>query len=93
LLEQVGFKGKIDLLSIDIDGNDCWVWQAIAAVNPWVVLIEYNATLHPSLSVVVPYAPTWRWDESNYFGASLEDGLLRRAQSSRPIPLLAYQGR
>lgn len=72
LFEQAGFKDEIDLLSIDIDGNDYWVWKAIAAVNPRVVVIEYNATLRPPLSVVVPYEPTRQWDGSIYSGASLE---------------------
>lgn len=72
LLEQGGLSGDIDLLSIDIDMNDYWVWKAIEAVKPRVVVIEYNATLRPPLSLVVPYDPRRIWNGSNYFGASLE---------------------
>ena len=72
LIQQGGIIGEIDLLSIDIDNNDYWVWQAIEVVKPRVVVIEYNATLRPPFSGVVPYEPTKRWDGSNYFGASLE---------------------
>jgi hypothetical protein len=72
LLGGAGTTGDIDLLSIDIDYNDFWIWKAISAVNPRVVVIEYNATLRPPLSVSVPYEPTRQWDGSNYFGASLE---------------------
>lgn len=45
----------IDLLSIDIDYNDYWVWEAIDVIVPRVVVIEYNASLGPSLSLTVPY--------------------------------------
>lgn len=44
VLESNGMKGEIDLLSIDIDGNDYWIWRAIRAIEPRVVVIEYNAT-------------------------------------------------
>jgi hypothetical protein len=72
LIQQGGFTGDIDLLSIDIDNNDYWVWKAIEVVKPRVVVIEYNATLRPPLSLVVPYNPIQTWNGSNYFGASLE---------------------
>ena len=72
LIAQNGISGDIDLLSIDIDRNDYWVWQAIDVVKPRVVVIEYNATLRPPMSLVVPYEPTQTWNGTNYFGASLE---------------------
>jgi len=80
LLEQGGVTGEIDLLSIDIDNNDYWVWKAITVIQPRVVVIEYNAALRPPLSLVVPYDPERRWDGSNYFGASLE-ALVRLGRS------------
>lgn len=61
----------IDLLSIDVDFNDYWLWEAIESVNPRVVVMEYNATWPPSSRVTVPYTPDASWDGSNYFGASL----------------------
>jgi hypothetical protein len=79
LLTQAGFVGDIDLLSIDIDFNDYWVWKAIEAARPRVVMIEYNASLRPPLSLVVPYSPTSVWTGGNYFGASLE-ALVRLAK-------------
>ena len=72
LIGQGGFSGEIDLLSIDIDNNDYWVWKAIDVVNPRVVAIEYNATLRPPMAVVVPYRADAQWDGSNHYGASLE---------------------
>src|SRR5690606_10095398 len=42
LIRDNGFTGEIDLLSIDIDGNDYWVWEAIQCITPRVVIIEYQ---------------------------------------------------
>jgi hypothetical protein len=72
LIGQGGISGEIDLISIDIDGNDYWVWKAIDVVNPRVVVIEYNATLRPPMALVVPYRADAQWDGSNHYGASLE---------------------
>jgi hypothetical protein len=72
LIEKGGVSGEIDLLSIDIDNNDYWVWKAISVTNPRLVVIEYNASLPPPLSLVVPYDPGRGYTGTNYFGASLE---------------------
>jgi len=66
-----GASTDVDLLSIDIDGNDYWVWQAIATVRPRVVVIEYNATYPPPVRFVTAYDPAFTWDKTNYQGASL----------------------
>jgi len=71
LLVQGGVRGEIDFLSIDIDNNDYWVWQAIDVISPRVVALEYNATLRPPMSLVVPYRADAVWDGTNYQGASL----------------------
>ncbi|MGO9433965.1 MAG: hypothetical protein ACLPH3_11125 [Terracidiphilus sp.] len=62
---------EVDLLSIDIDMNDYWVWGAIECIQPRVVVIEYNASLRPPGALVVPYHPDRRWTGTNFFGASL----------------------
>ena len=62
----------VDVLSIDIDMNDYWIWRAIDGIAPRVVVIEYNAALRPPASLVVPYDPARTWDGTNYFGASLK---------------------
>lgn len=61
-----------DLLSVDIDGNDYWVWQAISARQPRVVMIEYNALWQPPISVTISYDPAHHWNRTAYFGASLK---------------------
>ena len=72
LIEERRSDGEIDLLSIDIDFNDYWVWKAIEAVSPRVVVIEYNAGLRPPMSLTVPYQPNRAGGGTNFFGASLE---------------------
>src|SRR5262245_52653000 len=42
LLTSNGFVGEIDLLSLDLDGVDYWIWKAITVVEPRVVVLEYN---------------------------------------------------
>jgi len=61
-----------DLLSIDIDGNDYWIWKALASFRPRVVMIEYNAVFRPPLKWIMKYKQNHVWDKTNYYGASLE---------------------
>jgi hypothetical protein len=44
-----------DVLSLDIDGNDYWVLEALQAVRPRVIVVEYNASFGPERSVTIPY--------------------------------------
>lgn len=69
IFETAGLPHAFDLLSIDIDGNDLWVWKALE-FEPRVVVIEYNPRWGPSKSRTVPYDPDRRWDGTNYYGAS-----------------------
>jgi hypothetical protein len=50
-----GVPEDIDLLSIDVDGNDYWFWDALSCVSPRVVIVEYNASFGPERSLTVPY--------------------------------------
>jgi hypothetical protein len=59
------------LLSIDIDGNDYWIWETLAAYRAKVVVIEYNATLGAERSITIPYDDDHVWAHDRYFGASL----------------------
>lgn len=70
-LEGLGGAGDIDLLSIDIDGNDHHVFAAMRAIRPRVVVAEYNAKFHPPMRWVMPYNETHVWDGTDHFGASL----------------------
>ncbi|HTP61158.1 MAG TPA: FkbM family methyltransferase [Burkholderiales bacterium] len=69
---RVASKGELDLLSIDIDGNDYHVLKAIRSVRPRVLVIEYNGKFPPPMDVVPPYDTERVWDGSDYGGASLQ---------------------
>ena len=75
LLVEVCGGGEIDLLSIDIDGNDLWVWEAVTRTSPRLVVVEYNASFGPDRSVSVPYDPDFdrmaKHPSGHYHGASL----------------------
>jgi hypothetical protein len=73
LIRVQGFEGEIDLLSLDIDGIDYWIWNAIECVQPRVVVLEYNSGLGSTRSVTIPNKPdfVYDWNEPYYGGASL----------------------
>jgi hypothetical protein len=73
LIKDTGnINGEIDLLSIDIDGNDWWVWNAIECVNPRVVVIEYNGKFPPNFKWVMEYDEKHIWKGDDDQGASLK---------------------
>jgi hypothetical protein len=75
LIGGAGFRGDIGLLSIDIDGNEYWVWKAIEVVSPRIVICEYNSLFGPDAAVSVPYDPAFNYNTAHhsrlYFGASI----------------------
>jgi hypothetical protein len=75
LLLKNGIAGDIGLLSVDIDGNDYWVWQAIDCIAPRLVVCEYNSHFGPSAEVTTPYDPSFVRDTAHhskiYYGASI----------------------
>jgi hypothetical protein len=75
LIAESGIAGDIGLLSIDIDGNDYWVWEAIHGITPRIVVIEYNSLFGPQAALSVPYdarfARTQAHYSNLYWGASL----------------------
>jgi hypothetical protein len=76
LLIENGVTGEIGLLSIDLDGNDYWVWRAISAINPVIVIVEYNHRFGPDVAVTIPYDENFDRYKAHpsrlYFGASLK---------------------
>lgn len=72
LFDSMNLPGEFDLLSIDIDGNDYWIWKAIENYRPRVVVVEYNAAFPPPTKWVMDYQANYTWDKTQYFGASLK---------------------
>jgi hypothetical protein len=62
---------EIDLLSIDIDGNDIHIFETINVVSPRVVVIEYNGRFPASVKYCMKYNEVHHWDGTDNFGASL----------------------
>jgi hypothetical protein len=62
LVADHGFSGPVDLLSLDVDGNDYWIWKALDCVTPRVVVLEFNAGCGPDVSVTMSYQPDFRLD-------------------------------
>src|SRR6185436_10194083 len=69
---RVAAAGELDLLCIDIDGNDYHILKAIRSVRPRVLVIEYPGRLPPPMDLVQPYAPSRTWDGSDFGGSSLQ---------------------
>lgn len=76
LISSAGFSGEIGLLSIDVDGNDYWIWEALNTVRPIICTCEYNAILGDVLPICAPYDEHFSRAKAHpsnlYFGASIE---------------------
>jgi len=76
LIADAGFAGEIGILSVDIDGNDYWVWKQIDVVNPIIVVAEYNSVFGPDVAVTIPYDPKFVRSKAHhtnlYWGCSLK---------------------
>ena len=87
ILEREGITGEIGLLSIDIDGNDYWIWKAIDKINPKLVVIEAKVEFG-TRDVVVPYGPgNHHSRDKMYNGASVE--ALRKLGEQKGYDLVA----
>ena len=75
LLLDNNVSGDIGLLSIDVDGVDYWIWDAITVVSPQAVICEYNGIYGSEAKVTVPYDPEFDRTKKHfswlYAGASL----------------------
>lgn len=65
----------LDLLHIDLDGNDFWIWQEID-VHPAIVIAEYNSTFGIDRAITIPYAADFERSRAHfshlYWGSSLK---------------------
>jgi hypothetical protein len=79
LVGEHGFAGEVDVLSLDLDGVDFWIWEALKCLQPRVVVVEYHAGWWAEDALSVPYADDFR-REGRHRGASLAAfvGLARR---------------
>ena len=71
IVEALIPEKEIDLLSIDIDGNDYHLFDQLEAISARAVVIEYNSKFPTPVEWVMKYDPGHVWDGTDYFGASL----------------------
>lgn len=71
IFSEYNVPWDFDVFSIDIDGNDYWIWDTLL-YQPRIVVIEYNPHLLIDESKVVPYKDAWNWRGDRYYGASLK---------------------
>jgi hypothetical protein len=75
IIEGNGISGDIGLLSVDIDGNDYWLWQAIEVISPRIVVCEYNSHFGPTAQITIPYDAAFTRDKAHfskvYYGTSI----------------------
>ncbi len=76
IFEEAEFSGPIGILSIDVDGNDYWIWEAISTVDPAVVIVEYNGIFGSREAVTIPYQADFLRQNAHYsflyWGTSLQ---------------------
>ena len=91
LITEHGYAGEVDLFSLDLDGNDYWVWEAVTVSSPRVLILEYNSMFGPDRAVTVPYDPHFdrHRHHSMYYGASLR--ALTRLNERKGYRLVAVE--
>lgn len=81
LLKKNSIKEPIDLLSIDIDGNDYHIFESLKKMRPRLIIIEYNPTIPVWYDLYAPYC------SKNNFGQSV--GALNRIAEKKGYKLIA----
>lgn len=72
IIRNAGISGNIGLLSIDIDGNDYWIWETIDSIQPEIVIIEAKVEFG-NRSIAVPFnSGNHHSADQMYNGASVE---------------------
>lgn len=66
LISENGIEGDIALLSVDIDGNDYYVWDAITCISPGIVICEVNPYFGYKEALVMPYTETFNRTDAHY---------------------------
>jgi hypothetical protein len=73
LIRDAGFSGEIDLLVVDLDGNDYHILEKISAVSPRAICVEYNSNIPPDVDWKMPRKDDHVWDHlDDRVGASLK---------------------
>jgi hypothetical protein len=75
LIGDAGFSGDLGILSVDVDGNDYWIWENIEVVKPIIVVVEWNSVFGADHAISIPYDPAFQREKAHYsnlfWGASI----------------------
>jgi hypothetical protein len=63
ILTKSGCIGEVDMLSLDLDGNQYWIWDAIKVISPRLLIVETHNCVPPDRSITVPYKPDFRYED------------------------------
>ena len=72
VIKPLQLKGVIDLLSIDIDGNELYLLNKLSQIRPRVIVVEYNSKFPPPFKKSIKYSPNFIWKYDDYLGSSLQ---------------------
>ena len=87
ILKSNGFEGEIDLLSIDIDGEDYYILDAIKCVSPRVIICEINSAVPLEKALTIPYA-----DDFNCWEKPFPENVFRSMSLAAANKLLKSKG-
>jgi hypothetical protein len=65
LLRQNEAVGEVDLFSLDMDGNDYYIWEAISEISPRLCIFETHNIIPDDLSITIPYQPQFSCTEKH----------------------------
>lgn len=88
LLSSTPIPKDFDLVSIDVDGNDLWIWKSMKKYKPKVVIIEYNSHFPVHESLTIEYDKNHRFESDRYYGASA--GALIKLGKEKGYDLIGY---
>lgn len=75
LMRESGFGEDLGILSVDLDGNDYWILDAIRSFRPRILITEFNSVFGADRAITVPYDPSFVRGSKHYshlyWGASL----------------------
>ncbi len=75
LLAKSKFDKNVGIISVDIDGVDYHIFEAMAEWRPAIYIFEYNSNFGKTAPIAVPYDPAFVRQEKHYsnqyWGASL----------------------
>jgi hypothetical protein len=88
IIAQTKAPRDLDLLSIDVDGNDLWIWDSLNEYLPKLVIVEYNSNFPTESSLTIPYNKDHRHDDDDFFGAT--PGAFNKVAEKKGYHLIGY---